>query len=160
MKRQLTPIQRFWNKVVLNPNGCWDWKGALAPNGYGQFKVNGIQMGAHRFSWTYFESPIPIGLSVCHRCDRRNCVNPDHLFTGTNQDNQVDCVEKGRHKFASKKFCIKGHEFTPRNTHSYVNFNGRIARQCRACLKIRNDARVFLNRKYVGTRYERASIKK
>jgi hypothetical protein len=70
-----------------------------------QWQENNVikHMRAHRYSYQAFKGQIPDGMQVCHTCDVRNCVNPEHLWIGTNQDNFDDMVKKGRHNFSGKK---------------------------------------------------------
>ncbi len=90
-------LWRFRDKFVTEPNsGCWLWTDATFPNGYGRFKVDGKSLKAHRVSYELHNGLIPEGLHVCHTCDVRVCVNPDHLWLGTNQDNVNDRDAKGR----------------------------------------------------------------
>ena len=76
-------------------SGCWLWLLSKA-FGYGNFKVNGKTKRAHRVAWEEFNGPIPEGMNVCHTCDNPSCVNPEHLFLGTQYDNLQDMKQKGR----------------------------------------------------------------
>jgi hypothetical protein len=89
--------ERFALSYQEDESGCWIWQGRpRGSNGYGCLKVDGLWVGAHRFSYQTHVGPIPDGLLVLHRCDVPMCVNPAHLFIGTNQDNSDDKVSKGR----------------------------------------------------------------
>ena len=82
---------------------CWIWKAGKTSKGYGDVTVSGERLLAHRLSYEVFRGPIPDGILVLHSCDVPACVNPDHLFLGTNADNLRDASEKGRLNPASKK---------------------------------------------------------
>ena len=93
-------INRFWSKVDRSGN-CWEWAAAKTKGGYGQFHINNKMQLAHRVSWVIHNSDIPSGdhygtTCVLHRCDNPSCVNPDHLFLGTQKDNNQDRMNKGR----------------------------------------------------------------
>jgi len=89
--------QRFWTYVGdKQEDNCWNWIGIYDRDGYGHIKINRKQVIAHRFSWVLKNGEIPKNMYVLHRCDNPKCVNPSHLFLGTQQDNIKDKVNKNR----------------------------------------------------------------
>lgn len=92
-----TLIKRFMDKVQPEPmSGCWLWVGSYNNRGYGILSINNSTKKAHRVSWDLFRTGSIHGFFVCHKCDVRGCVNPDHLFSGTAKDNKMDQMAKGR----------------------------------------------------------------
>lgn len=83
---------------VEKTDGCWEWRGARHPAGYGVFSINNKAHIATRVAHSLFKGDIPKGMFVCHSCDNPPCVNPDHLWLGDAQDNMSDMVRKGRYK--------------------------------------------------------------
>jgi hypothetical protein len=93
----MTLAQRFWSKVDPAPSSCcWEWTANTDPDGYGRFKLNTKQLGAHRVAYTLTKGEIPDGLMVRHTCDNPACCNPDHLILGTHADNMTDMAERNR----------------------------------------------------------------
>jgi hypothetical protein len=94
-----TDEERFFEFVHPEPNsGCWLWDGHLNEHGYGKFGYKGQNGLAHRASYDMHVEPVPEGLWVLHKCDVPCCVNPEHLFLGTQQDNIDDMHAKKRER--------------------------------------------------------------
>ena len=117
----LTPrlLIRFWGKVNVSPelNRCWEWNACCHPDGYGVLSFNVRRMDsrkwdclsikAHRISWQIANGPIPLGMSVLHKCDNRPCVRPDHLYVGTQGDNIRDALHRGAWTPPQKRLTFK-----------------------------------------------------
>ena len=92
-----TQEDKFWSKVKIgNSDECWEWQRGRDKNGYGKFTAMRIQMKSHRVAWALARGKIPDGLLVLHKCDNPPCVNVNHLYLGTWQDNMDDKVSRGR----------------------------------------------------------------
>jgi hypothetical protein len=88
--RGVDPIERFNQKYIVDENsGCWNWI-ANKCSGYGQIKINGKMIRAHRFSYEYFVGPLEDNLEICHNCNNPSCVNPEHLRQDTKSSNMID----------------------------------------------------------------------
>jgi hypothetical protein len=138
---------RFWSRVTKQSDGCWIISGNHNGQGYRYTTCEGRRVYAHRAVWEQLHGPIPADIEVCHRCDVPACVNPDHLFLGTRQDNVRDMYAKGRGRpnkdmrglraYAAARraatHCKRGHPFENKNTQLK---NGRPSRYCQIC---RND---------------------
>lgn len=124
-------MKRFFDKINKTDD-CWEWNASLrGKTGYGAFKLNGKVIDAHRVSYELHFGIIPKGVLVCHRCDNRKCVNPNHLFLGTYKDNHQDGVDKGR--------IINGWNTEKLKKHPSLGAYKRGCR-CEDCKRINNES--------------------
>lgn len=96
---RVSPLNRFTKKYDVEENtGCWIWNGSRQTysGGYGVVGFGTAKIRAHRLAWELLRGSIPAGLHVLHKCDNPPCVNPDHLFLGSQRDNNDDKLRKGR----------------------------------------------------------------
>jgi len=90
-------LKRFWSKVkIKSQNQCWNWNGSTSPRGYGSVSLYGANLRAHRVSLYFSGTIIPEQHFACHHCDNPGCVNPHHLFVGTQKQNADDMKHKNR----------------------------------------------------------------
>lgn len=172
MPRQLTiTLAKIKQSCIITESGCWE-KRRVKPKRYGHFRINGLLTRAHRAAWECANGPVPPGLYVCHRCNNKRCVNPDHLYLATHRQN---CIDAGRDGLlsrptgprgatklnAAKETCDHGHPFSSQNT--YVRQSGK--RGCRECQrklqqKYREKNRALLRRKALARHYRLAELAK
>ena len=96
-KWKTTLLEKFTERCIpVTETGCWLWLGKIEKKGYGVFRMKTKGIKAHRLAYELLVGPIPKGMYVCHKCDVRSCVNPSHLFLGTQRDNMDDMKRKGR----------------------------------------------------------------
>jgi len=129
----LSPAERLAAGLVRQPNGCLEWTRSTTRDGYGQIRVDHKTVKTTRLAWELANGPIPDGLHVLHHCDNPPCNDIEHLFLGTQADNNKDMYSKGRNVSAESAVthCPQGHEYTEANTRIY-----RGSRYCRECNRI------------------------
>lgn len=150
----MNDLLRFESLFIPEPmSGCWLWEGAITTTGrnlkgkpYSSssrpvFRYEGRAQSSSRVSWKIYKASIPDGMGVLHTCDNSLCVNPDHLFLGTHQDNMEDAKQKKRMHggIVRGTHCPHGHEYTEENTR-WRMCRGKKQAACRACDKIREAA--------------------
>ena len=131
-----TMTERFWSRVDKT-EGCWNWTGGLDTGGYGALRIpakrtSSKKVRVSRYSWELHNGPITNNLFVLHSCDNTKCVNPSHLFLGTQSDNMLDMSMKKRHPMGSKTHCVNGHLLEGNNLYSYGP--EKRWRGCRTCI--------------------------
>lgn len=131
--------ERFHQNYEPVPEaGCWIWTGSIAQSGHGKIQhgPRGLAKfwSAHRLSWILHRGQIPRDKQVNHHCDVPGCVNPNHLYLGTQSDNMQDRDRRKRGRNSRKTHCVRGHEFTDQNIYWHRKTSGRLARHCRTCV--------------------------
>ena len=137
MFKKLSVEERFFQKVNKT-DSCWLWTGAISSSGYGSFRIGEKNFKAHRQSYIMHTGQIPQSLEVCHSCDVRSCVNPEHLWLGTRSDNMKDMFSKNRNGISSRPriYCKRGHHL---DTYAmFVRKNCKLARYCGECKRMRD----------------------
>ena len=130
---------RLSNYTVDQETGCWNFNGYIQKTGYGSIAIGnrlGLSQIAHRLSYHFNVGPFDSTLFVCHTCDNRKCINPEHLFLGTAADNNRDKMIKGRSVKGQQRstHCKRGHEYNEENTGiRKATWSRPGARFCKAC---------------------------
>lgn len=140
-RRQKAPLEERFQRFVapvVDVDACWLWTGGTrGRDPHGQFYRDGHRVGAHRVAWELANGrPVPDGMFVLHHCDNGICVNPAHLYIGTQWDNMRDLRQRKLMLAgaSAETHCIHGHEFTAGNTYIHPK---RRTRHCRTCARAR-----------------------
>lgn len=132
---------RIMRNSEKKPSGCWEWKLSKSPLGYGNTTCGSDLRGpAHKFSYAAFVGVVPAGMVVRHKCDVPYCVNPEHLELGSQWQNAMDCIRRGRTNFPKKReYCVRGlhkmegHNLIVWKSKKLATGEPYWGRQCRAC---------------------------
>jgi len=130
---RIAPVEQRLQDQSILVDGHLLWGGTLDGDGYGRLHVEGKTPPVHRTVWEIVYGPIPPGIQVNHLCDTPPCIEPEHLYLGTQSDNMYDRVRAGRHANSNKTHCPAGHPYSESNTYN----RPRGGRECRACIKDR-----------------------
>lgn len=136
MTRPRRQPNQYWDLVSDGaPDACWPWPGNISNRGYGVVNMNGRKVSAHRYAYQLATGEDPGELHVCHTCDNPVCVNPAHLWLGTNADNVRDKLDKGRGRapnglpYRTSTHCAHGHSLTD------TNLGRGVRNPCRRCAR-------------------------
>jgi len=153
-EKDLEKLPERIRKKFIVKNECWVWTGHRNRQQYGAVYWNKTSCRAHRVVYEILVGKIPPGKLICHKCDNPPCVNPDHLFVGTQVENIQDSLKKGRHANKIKTHCRRGHEYNEENTKIKPANGHRVCIECRkisrnALRKIRRKEKIA-DEKYSG----------
>lgn len=126
------PIELFASHVEFSPTGCWNWTASTNEQGYGQFTLNGVKIGAHRAGWILLVGELEPWQQIDHLCRNHHCVSPDHLEPVTCRENLLRGDTHAARNNAKTEY-IHGHQFTSDNIIWKRSQNGRPKRVCREC---------------------------
>ena len=135
MEYELTEkqIEAYWSKVDKT-SSCWLWTGSLC-KGYGQCSIGSKVYRSHRIGYFIANGDLPEGCTnVNHLCRNKHCVNPAHLYAGTQKDNMQDRLKDNTNPMKNKTHCKHGHPFDEENTYWYTDSRAT-KRQCKQCNK-------------------------
>lgn len=129
-------LDRIFSRTIKTETGCFEWQGSLSDTGYARISYQRKTRLGARLVMELIHGNIPRTLQACHSCDNRKCINPDHIWIGTQKQNQQDAIRKKRYTGQAKTHCIIGHEYTIENSIFYGA--NKQKRRCRICMKAHN----------------------